>query len=374
MACPGLRPFGLRCFQLFIAAGDVRLRLLYRGAGIVERGLRILHRIGGFADLVRIVDLLRCLQLFFCGGQRLFIFSNRLLLQPQLFLKQRQLRGQPGGGFIEILHTCRRQTIAALGGFQLLADGSNAALTGLNHFSGRRPAGARKGELAAAMVDFGGGLFNRAFRAVQLGLRRGECVRRVLRRFFQRDVLAFQLFDFLNGGAILALIGVQIRLCGNRRGVRFAQRILIVLICLCGAGYFRFQLLLFFLRVRQPLRVVVLPCLALLQLVAGLLERSLILPDRILLKLKGALKGRKFRRQTRRGRLEILHTRGGQPERRLCFLDLLVDGFDVAREIIAVQRQRYHEIAERLAHAGSPPVDKRVRKCIMYCVLQYTMV
>ena len=29
-------------------------------------------------------------------------------------------------------------------------------------------------------------------------------------------------------------------------------------------------------------------------------------------------------------------------------------GFDIAREIIAVQRQRYHEIAERLTHAGSP--------------------
>ena len=41
-------------------------------------------------------------------------------------------------------------------------------------------------------------------------------------------------------------------------------------------------------------------------------------------------------------------------KRRLRFLDLLIDGFDVAREIIAVQRQRYHKIAERLAHDGSP--------------------
>ena len=74
------------------------------------------------------------------------------------------------------------------------------------------------------------------------------------------------------------------------RGIRFAQRILIVLICLCGAGYFRFQLLLFVLRIRQPLRVIVLPRIALLQLVAGLLKRALVLTDRILLKLKGALK------------------------------------------------------------------------------------
>ena len=58
------------------------------------------------------------------------------------------------------------------------------------------------------MVDLGGSFLHCTLRAVQLGLRRGECVRCVLRRLFQRDVLAFQLFDFLNGSAILALIGV----------------------------------------------------------------------------------------------------------------------------------------------------------------------
>ena len=92
--------------------------------------------------------------------------------------------------------------------------------------------------------------------------------------------------------AILALVGVQICLGRNRRGIRFAQRIFIVLIGLRSAGYFLLQLLLFVLRVRQPLRVVVLPCIALLQFIAGLLERALILPDRILLKLKGSLKRR----------------------------------------------------------------------------------
>ena len=102
--------------------------------------------------------------------------------------------------------------------------------------------------------------------------------------------MPLQLFDFLNGSAILVLISVQIRHCGNRCGIRFAQRILIVLIRLRGAGHFCFQLLLFVLRVRQALRVIVLPGITLLQLVAGLLERSLILPDCVLLKLKGALK------------------------------------------------------------------------------------
>ena len=237
---PGFRPFGLCRFQLFIAAGNVRLRLFYRSAGIVERGLRILHCIGGFADFIRIVDLLRSLQLFLCGIQRFFIFSDHFLLQPQLFLKQRQLRGQPGSGFIEILHARRSQAIAALGGFHLFSNGGNAALAGLNRFSGRSPAGAGQSELAVTLVDLGGSLLHRALRAVQFGLRRGECVRSVLRRLFQRDVLTFQLFDFLNGGTVFALISVQIRLCGNRRGVRFTQRILIVLIRLRGAGHFRF--------------------------------------------------------------------------------------------------------------------------------------
>ena len=258
------------------------------------------------------------------------------MLQPQFLLKQRQLRSQPGSGFIKILHARRSQTIAALSSFHLFSNGSDAALTGLDRFSGRRPAGARKGELAVALVNFSRSFFDCALRAVQLGLRRGECVRCVLRRLFQRDVLAFQLFNFLNGSAVFALIGVQVCLGRNGRGIRFAQRILIVLIRLRGAGYFCLQLLLFVLRIRQALRVVILPGIALLQLVAGLLERALILTDRVLLKLKGTLKRGQFGGQTDRGRLEILNARRGQPERRFRFLDLLVDGFDIAREIIAV--------------------------------------
>ena len=100
---------------------------------------------------------------------------------------------------------------------------------------------------------------------------------------FQRDVLTFQLFEFLNRSTILALIGVQIRLRGDGRGVRFAQRMLIVLIRLCGAGYFCFQLLLFVLRVGQPLCIIVLPGITLLQLIAGLLKRALVLANRVLL-------------------------------------------------------------------------------------------
>ena len=67
-----------------------------------------------------------------------------------------------------------------------------------------------------------------------------------------------------------------------------------MLIRLCSAGHFCLQLLLFVLRIRQPLLVVVLPGIALLQLIAGLLERTLVLADRILLKLKGALKRGQF--------------------------------------------------------------------------------
>ena len=47
-------------------------------------------------------------------------------------------------------------------------------------------------------------------------------------------------------------------------------------------------------------------------------------------------------------------------KRRLRFLDLFVDGFDVAREVIAVQRQRYYKVAERLAHAGSPAFKGKI--------------
>ena len=172
---------------------------------------------------------------------------------------------------------------------------------------------------------------------------------------FQCAVLAFQLFDFLHCGAVLALAGVQIRLRRNGRGIRLAQRIPVMPIRLRSAGHFCFQLLLFVLRIHEALGVIILPGIAFLQLVAGLLERTLILAYCILLELEGALERRQPGRQSRRGRLKILHTGGSQMKRRLRFLDLLIDGFNVAREIIAVQRQRYHKIAERLAHDGSPP-------------------
>ena len=64
---------------------------------------------------------------------------------------------------------------------------------------------------------------------------------------------------------------------------------LIVLIRLRSAGYFCFQLLLFVLRVGQTLRIIVLLGITLLQLIAGLLKRALVLADRVLLQLEGAL-------------------------------------------------------------------------------------
>ena len=64
---------------------------------------------------------------------------------------------------------------------------------------------------------------------------------------------------------------------------------LIVLIRLRSAGYFFFQLLLFVLRVGQTLRIIVLLGITLLQLIAGLLKRALVLADRVLLQLEGAL-------------------------------------------------------------------------------------
>ena len=76
----GLRPFGLCGFQFFIAVRNVSFRLLYCGAGIVECGFRILHRIGGLTDFIRVVDLLGGLQLFLCGIQGFFVFGDGFLL------------------------------------------------------------------------------------------------------------------------------------------------------------------------------------------------------------------------------------------------------------------------------------------------------
>ena len=61
------------------------------------------------------------------------------------------------------------------------------------------------------------------------------------------------------------------------------------------------------------------------------------------------------------GLLIVLNASPGQSEGGLGFLDLLVDGAHIAREIAGVQRQRDHQFAQGFGHEISPSFSCEIR-------------
>ena len=313
-----------------------------------------MHSIGRLADFVAVAYRLRGGQLLPRAFQCAPILLDSLLLKRQLLMEQRELRRQPRSGFIEILDASRSQPESALGVFHLFANAGDSLFAADDGLPGGVPLCLGKGKLPVAFVDLAGRFPHSRFRAVELSLRGGEGVGGILRGFLQRDVLPLQ-FAYLHAlVAVLNLDCVQICLCRNGRGVGFTERGLVVLVRRSGVRDFLLQLCLTGLRVRQTLVIVVLTVVTLLKFAARLCERALVLYDRILLQGELTLQCGQLRRQPSSGGLEVIHTRACQLECRLRFLYLLLDGFDVAGEVIAVQRQRYHQIAERFAQSFSP--------------------
>lgn len=95
---------------------------------------------------------------------------------------------------------------------------------------------------------------------------------------FCRGNLLASGFDFCGLLAVFFLDQIEIALGGDGGRVGIAQRAAVLLIGCGGAGDFLFELCLPGLCFFQPLGVVTLPVMALLQLIAGLLERALALP------------------------------------------------------------------------------------------------
>jgi hypothetical protein len=63
--------------------------------------------------------------------------------------------------------------------------------------------------------------------------------------------------------------------------------------------------------------------------------------------------------RARDGLFVVLYASSGQTEGGLGFLDLLVDGAHIAREIAGIQRQRDHQFAQGFSHKSSPLFDCR---------------
>ena len=102
----------------------------------------------------------------------------------------------------------------------------------------------------------------------------------------------------------------------------------------------------------QTVGVVALAIIALLQLVAGCLERTLILIHDLPLKGQLLLKGREAGIQPRGGLLEVLYTGSRQLEEALRLLDLLVHRADIAGKVVRLQRQADNEVAQGFWHGS----------------------
>ena len=104
-----------------------------------------------------------------------------------------------------------------------------------------------------------------------------------MRRFRERSFLPLQLFDFLAYIGVVLLGCFEVRLCGKGRRIRFAERILVVFIRISRFPDFLCRRLLPFLRFLQPVCVLILAVVALLELVRSHSKRLLVLVNDALL-------------------------------------------------------------------------------------------
>ena len=192
---------------------------------------------------------------------------NALLLQAQLVIQQRQLGGETGHAGVHVLNARRGQLEPALGQIDLLAEGDDGGLAGINGLSGCVPVGLCQTQGLIALVDLRLCASDRSLRRIQLGGRVGHRIRRVLSGFLQRRILAGELFDLSAGIAIFRFQRVQIGLGSNGGGVVLAERCRIRPDLLCCRSHLFLERLLRGFRVGQALGVIVLAGKALLQLV-----------------------------------------------------------------------------------------------------------
>ena len=175
-----------------------------------------------------------------------------------------------------------------------------------------------------------------------------------MRGLFERLVLPGEFLHFLHRSAVLTLERVQIGLRRDGRRVRIAQRRREGAHLLGSCRNLFLERLLRCLGIFQPLRIVVLVVVAFRQLIVGGFQRALILIDSVLLQRQAAFQRGKLGGKSRGGALEALHTGSSQLELGFGFSDLLADRLDVPGEVVRLQGQRHHKVAEGFTHRGSP--------------------
>ena len=146
---------------------------------------------------------------------------------------------------------------------------------------------------------------------------------------------------------------IQILLSSNRCGVRVTQGGAQAVVLLASRVHFPFEALILHACLFQRLLHLLLSGKGVRQFLVRLYQRAGILVNgtRLLL-LLAAQQGQPCFR-TLNGLFKVRNPRTCQLESALGFLDLLVDGTQVAAEVIAVQGQRHHQIAQDFAHENT---------------------
>ena len=163
-----------------------------------------------------------------------------------------------------------------------------------------------------------------------------------------------QLLHFRTLGAVFDLQLIEICLGSNGSGVGFAQCCRKGTVLLCSKSDLLLERLLCCFGIRQPLGIIILAVIALLQLGICGSQRLFILRDRIPLKLKPPLQGGKMCRKPGCGLFKALNTGSGESELALRFLNLLIDRFDIAGKVIRLKGQRHNQVAEGFTQDFSP--------------------
>ena len=162
--------------------------------------------------------------------------------------------------------------------------------------------------------------------------------------------MAFQLSDLFGGRFVFLLEGLHLFPGSLRGSVIVPELFPKALVFVRGRRYLLLQLLVLFLGRSQGSVQLLVLVVGRLELVVRSLQSTLVLFHGFLLQFQFLLEGRELAFRAGSGLLEIADPGTGPPEFTLGFRDLRVDGRDIPGEIVAVQGQGHHEIAQDFSH------------------------
>ena len=239
-------------------------------------------------------------------------------------------------------------------GLTLLGDSSQA-------FARLRPRGLHAVKLFGELSDLRFCFPDGCLGVIQVGLGLADSVSAVLHGLLQSLDLTLQLGDLGGGIRIFFLVPLQILLGGDGGGVGFAQTVPVALIGNSRCFHLEAQVFLPGFSLLQPLCVILMAVVVFLQLIVRRNQRPAVLFHSPLLLSQLLSQHGQLGFRSGDGLLIVLNASPGQTEGGLGFLDLLVDGAHIAREIAGVQRQRDHQFAQGFGHEISPSFSCEIR-------------